>query len=77
MFITFGKGTESDVTALRKRIQDLEDLHTNTLRIVKSMELDIEDMRNKVLRKIQFKKEKEEEQEKPKDLYNGMLIPVK
>jgi len=33
-------------------------------------------IRNKVLRKIQFKKEDEEERE-GKDLYGGMLLPEK
>lgn len=32
-------------------------------------------IRNKVLRKIQFKKEKEEEEDKPQDLYSKVLIP--
>lgn len=76
MFITFGKGNESDVTTLRKRILDLEDMLTSIQNKVKSLELDQDDLRNKVLRKIQFKKEKEEE-EKPKDIYGGMFIPAK
>ncbi len=38
------------------------------------VEMDIKSLRDKVLRKIQNKKP-EEEEEKGKDLYNGMLIP--
>lgn len=32
-------------------------------------------IRNKVLKKIQFKRPDEETEEKPKDLYSGMLLP--
>lgn len=74
----FSKKTLSDVDlTLEQQIKKLATrvtiLEAETLSLATAQE----QIRDKVLRKIQNKKpaESEEEPEKPKDLYNGMLIP--
>lgn len=63
---------------LQKRIEELENRTTKLESDFLAVLLDQKVLRDKVLRKIQFKREPETEQEeeKPKDLYNGMLIRV-
>jgi hypothetical protein len=72
----FNKDTEKVDETLLGRIKKLE----NRLQSIEAEILDIATaqniIRNKVLKKIQFKnpKDDEEEEEKPKDLYNGVLL---
>lgn len=61
--------TEVRLKKIEARLQILEG---ETL----ALNVSIDSIRNKVLKKIQFKKEKEaEEEEKSKDLYSGVLLP--
>lgn len=74
----FNKKTSVDVDLtleqqFRKLANRVTILEGETLALATAQEA----IRNKVLRKIQGKKEEEEpKEEKPKDIYNGMLIRV-
>ncbi len=56
-----------------KRLSKLESEVKSHSSDIFSLFMDQKMLRDKVLRKIQFKRE-EEQEEKPKDLYNGMLL---
>jgi len=58
---------------LQQRLNELESRILKIESDILSVTIDQKMIRDKVLRKIQFKKEEETEQ-KPKDLYNGMLL---
>jgi hypothetical protein len=63
---------EEGLTALKIRMTKLEGEMLD-------LTLTIDTLRNKVLRKIQIKHERDEEEEDKtkKDLYNGVLLPIK
>jgi len=60
---------ESVFDRLDKLEKKMLRLNSEMLDVMTSVQI----LRDKVLKKIKFKKE-EEEEEKPKDLYNGMLL---
>lgn len=69
------KGTDIEDMTTKERLKRIEVrlnmLEADTLGLATAQET----IRNKVLRKIQHKKEPKDE-EKPKDIYSGGLIPV-
>ncbi len=71
----FNKVKSEDKT-LMQRVLNLEKKLTMAENDIINQGMAIDGLRNNVLRKIQTRKDKEEE-EKPKDLYNGMLISEK
>lgn len=76
----FTKRVENVDESLLERIKKLESKYNTLSAEMLDTTLSVNIMRDKVLRKIQFKREQEEEEETPKkakDLYNGVLIPEK
>jgi len=67
------KTAENVLPTFSERLQRLESRQTRLEADILDLATAINIMRDKVLRKIQFKKE--EEEPKAKDIYAGMLIP--
>lgn len=65
---------ENEPQTSKKRLLELEERVSKLESDILSVTLDQKTLRDKVLRKIQNKISKTEEEEKPKDLYNGMLL---
>ncbi len=63
---------EEEEQTLKKRVFELEDSVREHRREITGLYMDIKDLRDKVLRKIQYKKEVKEEE--TKDIYSGMLL---
>jgi len=72
----FGFGKKEEPTSL-ERLKKVE----TRLNLIEAEILDVataqEIIRNKILRKIQYRKKELEGEESPKDLYNGILLPDK
>lgn len=72
MFWTNWKREENDVSAIESRLIKAESRIAKLESDLMGVVVSVDTIRNKVLRKIQFKKEEEEEES---DRYKGMLVP--
>jgi len=68
----FTKKEENVSQSLIKRVVELENRVLSLESQILSVQMDQKVIRDKVLRKIQFKKD---ESDTPQDIYKGMLIP--
>jgi SMC interacting uncharacterized protein involved in chromosome segregation len=76
-FLSFfsSKPPEKEVYTYEQRLKKLEIRIQLVESEILALSVAQDGLRNKVLRKIQKTQFKEEEEEKPKDLYSGILLP--